>query len=160
MGERVFRYQITMEGKLGNPYAGEEAMPITADFCENEEGGMTLLRWPRLAGAAVLPKEIQGRKLTAIAATAFAPEHLAEKLFGQMFGSVVSYSMFCMKMGKYIAMEPLDQGGPEYVEIPESVEQVGFYAFWKCRNLKEIRLPDGIRELPAGVFGECGSLAG
>ena len=52
MGERVFRYQITMEGKLGNPYAGEEAMPITADFCENEEGGMTLLRWPRLAGAA------------------------------------------------------------------------------------------------------------
>ena len=69
-------------------------------------------------------------------------EHLAEKLFGQMFGSVVSYSMFCMKMGKYIAMEPLDQGGPEYVEIPESVEQVGFYAFWKCRNLKEIRLPD------------------
>ena len=158
MGERVFRYQITMEGKLGNLYAGEEAMPITADFCENEEGGMTLLRWPRLAGAAVLPKEIQGRKLTAIAATAFAPEHLAEKLFGQMFGSVVSYSMFCMKMGKYIAMEPLDQGGPEYVEIPESVEQIGFYAFWKCRNLKEIRLPDGIRELPAGVFGECAGL--
>lgn len=158
MEKEIFRYQIGLEGKLGSLYTGKEASPITADFCENKEGGMTLLRWPRLAGAAVLPEEIRGKKLTAIAATAFAPEHLEEELFGQMFDSVVSYSMFCMKMGKYVAAEALDEGGPDYVEIPESVERIGAYAFWKCRNLKEIRLPDRMKELPPGVFGECVSL--
>lgn len=158
MEKEIFRYQIAPEGKLGSTYTGDEASPITADFCENKEGGMTLLRWPRLAGAAVLPEEIRGKKLTAIAATAFAPEHLEGELFGQMFDSVVSYSMFCMKMGKYVVAESLDEGGPDYVEIPESVERIGVYAFWKCRNLKEIRLPDRIKELPPGVFGECVSL--
>ena len=158
MEKRISRYQVTPEGKLGSLYTGEEVSPVTADFCENKSGGLTLLRWPRLAGNAVLPEEIQGKKLTAIAATAFAPEHLEEELFEQMFDSVVSYSMFCMKMGKYIAAEILDEGGPDFVEIPESVERIGAYAFWKCRNLKEIRLPERIKELPPGVFGECVSL--
>ena len=158
MEKRISRYQITPEGKLGSLYTGEEVSPVTADFCENKAGGLTLLRWPRLSGNAILPEEIQGKKLTAIAATAFAPEHLEEGLFGQMFGSVVSYSIFCMKMGKYIAVEVLDEGGPDFVEIPESVERIGAYAFWKCRNLKEIRLPERIKELPPGVFGECVSL--
>lgn len=156
----MVRYEITPEGKVGKPYTGGEKgpLPFTADFAENEEGGMTLVRWPRTAGAAVLPKEVNGKTLTAIGATAFAPEHLPEELLEGMYDSVVSYSMFCMKMGRRLMAETLDEGGPRQVEIPKSVERIGAYAFWKCKNLKKVRIPEKVKELCAGTFGECVNL--
>ena len=37
-----------------------------------------LVRWPRLARPAVVPDTVEGRTVTAIAATAFAASHLDE----------------------------------------------------------------------------------
>lgn len=156
----MFRYLVTEEGTLGAPFAEEpdDTLPLTADFFENPDGTVTLLRWPRLKRPAVLPETVEGRPLSAIAATAFAQEHLPEERFSEMFSGVISYSMFSMKMGRYRAHETTDEGGPTEVRIPRTVKRIGAYAFWRCRNLREIGIPEGVTELPAGVFGECTSL--
>lgn len=133
--------------------------PPTADFELNDDGTATLLRWPRMKGAAFLPETIDGHILVSIGATAFAAGHLDEELLDEMYSdATVSYSMYCMKMARYMSYESTDEGGPTEVHIPQSVKRIGAYAFWRCRNLKEIELPDGIEKLPAGVFGECSGL--
>lgn len=133
--------------------------PLTADFAENPDGTLTLLRWPRLARPAIVPNTVQGRAVTAIAATAFAATHLAEELFAGMFTSPVSYSVFSMRMGRHITQEELDEGGPTAVRLPAGLRHIGPYAFWHCTRLAEITLPKGITALPVGVFGECSALA-
>ena len=135
-----------------------KALPPTADFAPDGQGGMVLLRWPRLARPARLPRFVAGQPLTAIAATAFAPLHIPEGKFGEMYSSPVSFSVFCMRMGRHTTTEPRDEGGPEEITLPDSVTRIGPYAFWRCTRLKRIALPPDISELPAGCFGECTAL--
>ena len=142
-----------------NEEAAEDQTPLTAEFEMREDGTMALTRWPRLARPAVIPAEVEGRPVTAIAATAFALSHIAEERFREMFQSPISYSVFCMRMGRYVTAETVDEGGPTSVRIPDSVNHIGPYAFWHCSNLTEITLPEGIEELPLGTFGDCSRLA-
>ena len=136
-----------------------DALPLTADFAPLPDGTLALVRWPRLARPAVVPAAVEGRAVTAIAATAFASSHLDEAKFSQFAQSPISFSVFCMRMGRAVTTETLDEGGPTTVTLPESITHIGPYAFWHCSNLTEIILPDGIHELPAGVFGDCSRLA-
>lgn len=140
------------------PEPEPEALPPTADFVPDGQGGMVLLRWPRLTRPAHLPRVVAGRPLTAIAATAFAPLHIPEEKFEEMYTSPVSFSVFCMRMGRYTTTEPRDEGGPEEITLPDSITRIGPYAFWRCTRLKRIALPPDISELPAGCFGECTAL--
>lgn len=139
--------------------AEREQAPLTAEFAPLPDGTLALTRWPRLARPAVVPAEVEGRAVTAIAATAFAVSHIEEERFREMFQSPISYSVFCMRMGRYTATETVDEGGPTAIHLPASVNHIGPYAFWHCTNLKEIALPEGIEELPLGAFGDCSRLA-
>lgn len=121
---------------------------------------MALWRW--CAGpagtAAVVPGTVEGRTVTAIAATAFAASHLDEGCFAQFGQSPISFSIFCMRMGRAVTTETLDEGGPTSVTLPDSITHIGPYAFYHCTNLTSITLPDAISALPAGVFGDCSRL--
>lgn len=135
-----------------------DTLPLTADFAPLPDGTLALVRWPRLARPAVVPEALEGKRVTAIAATAFAASHLDEEKFSQFNQSPISFSVFCMRMGRAVTTETLDEGGPTSVTLPASISHIGPYAFWHCSNLKEITLPDAIQELPAGVFGDCSRL--
>lgn len=148
--------------RLGHLHEEAEAerQALTADFAVNEDDTLTLLRWPRLARPAVVPAQAAGRAVTAIGATAFAASHIEEKHFAAGFtSSPISYSVFCMRMGKHLTAEQVDEGGPTAVLLPDTLTRIGPYAFWHCDNLTEISVPQGVAELPAGVFGECSRLA-
>jgi hypothetical protein len=132
--------------------------PLTADFAPLPDGTLTLVRWPRLAQSAVVPSVVEGRRVTAIAATAFAATHLEEHLFAQMYQPPISFSVFCMKMGRYLTTEAVDEGGPTAIILPTGIHHIGPYAFWHCTQLRSLVLPDDIEELPVGVFGECSAL--
>lgn len=41
---------------------------------------------------------------------------------------------------------------------PESIAEIGDYAFLGCKNLKKINLPASLRKVGEGVFRECASL--
>lgn len=136
-----------------------DALPLTADFAFLPDGTLALMRWPRLARPAIVPEMVEGTPVTAIAATAFASSHLDESEFGQFSQSPISFSVFCMRMGRAVTTETLDEGGPTSITLPKSITHIGPYAFWHCTNLTEIFLPDDIRDLPAGAFGDCSRLA-
>ena len=136
----------------------EHTEPLTADFASNPDGSLTLLRWPRLARPAVIPSTVCGRTVKAIAATAFASVHLPDDCFDQMFTSPISFSVFCMRMGRQMTSETVDEGGPTEIHLPDTVRSVGPYAFWRCTRLREIDLPDAIVAMPVGCFGECCAL--
>ena len=44
------------------------------------------------------------------------------------------------------------------IAIPDSVTEIGQYAFGNCSSLQEIRLPDGVTTINNYIFSECGSL--
>ena len=141
-----------------NEESDTDALPLTADFAPLPDGSLALVRWPRLARPAVVPDTVEGRTVTAIAATAFAASHLDESCFAQFGQSPISFSIFCMRMGRAVTTETLDEGGPTSVTLPDSITHIGPYAFYHCTNLTSITLPDAISALPAGVFGDCSRL--
>ena len=106
----------------------------------------------------MVPDTVEGRIVTVIAATAFAASHLDESCFAQFGQSPISFSIFCMRMGRAVTTETLDEGGPTSVTLPDSITHIGPYAFYHCTNLTSITLPDAISALPAGVFGDCSRL--
>lgn len=44
------------------------------------------------------------------------------------------------------------------VVIPDTVKEIGNYAFYNCKSLEEVVLPDGITQIGAAVFYGCSSL--
>ena len=50
---------------------------------------------------------------------------------------------------------PPGKEGDTYT-VPDSVERIGNYAFYKCEQLKQIILPDGLKEIGDSAFSDCG----
>lgn len=44
------------------------------------------------------------------------------------------------------------------VKIPDSVKEIGGYAFWDCYSLKNVELPDSISSINYGTFKNCSQL--
>lgn len=40
------------------------------------------------------------------------------------------------------------------INIPDSVEVIGAYAFAGCKGLKEVKLPSGIKRIEYGAFSD------
>ena len=57
-----------------------------------------------------------------------------------------------------IADYAFDETDIEQVYFPESITEIGEYAFAKCKSLKEIILPCNLTVLEKGAFSECSNL--
>ncbi|MEA4913549.1 MAG: leucine-rich repeat protein [Christensenella sp.] len=44
------------------------------------------------------------------------------------------------------------------IEIPETVEEIGAYAFFGCNQLQQVLLPSGLKRINAGTFSLCDQL--
>lgn len=71
-------------------------------------------------------------------------------------------------LGKYIFSRAYDGDGgkkaicadmPEEVILPETVQTIGDYAFYGCRQLKKMALYQGVREIGGGAFTGCAKLS-
>ena len=135
--------------------SGDEAV-----FAGNADGSLTLTRWPRKKGAAVIPETVNDLPVRRIAPLAFAPFHMSENDFTAGFHSPYSFNMFLLMSGGRLHRENEsgDEGGPSVIIIPGGVREIGPFAFWHCINLEKIRIPEGVTVLGAGVFGECVNL--
>ena len=124
-------------------------------YTENADGTLTLVRWPRTKEAAVIPARVEGRAVTRIAPMAFAPFQMEEKDFVR---PPYSFNMFILMSGGKVTHEKTDEGGPEEVVLPDTVREIGAYAFWHCHSLKKVNVPAGVKLIRAGTFGECVNL--
>ena len=46
----------------------------------------------------------------------------------------------------------------QHIEIPDTVEEVGSYAFLACDQLLQVSLPNGLKRIKTGSFGGCNQL--
>ena len=89
--------------------AGHREIP--AEYELRSDGTAMLCRWPRRdrSEAAVVPEQVQGYPVTAVAPLAFAPYHLPAGRMAQLAQEpVISFSAFCMKHGREMEYETED----------------------------------------------------
>lgn len=94
---------------------------------EIKDGKACVTGWDARSTTAEVPEEIDGYQVVEIAAYAFSEQ------------------------GK-------DQAGLyslEEIFIPKTVERIGRYAFYNCRNLKRIQFYNTVKDLGAGAFTGC-----
>eukprot|EP00957_Ditylum_brightwellii_P031563 2393515-Ditylum_brightwellii.AAC.1 len=44
------------------------------------------------------------------------------------------------------------------VELPSTLKRIKEGAFWRCKSLQTIRIPEGNEEIGAGAFADCSNL--
>lgn len=96
---------------------------------------------------AVIPSEIDGYPVKELGNYCFAPD---SPVTGHPFATktsvpVSSLAEFC---GNYI----------KSVHLPESVEKIGDYTFYNCRNLTALTLTDRLRSIGSDAFMNCHNL--
>lgn len=128
-------------------------------FTVDAKGEAQLARWPRDRECAVIPPRVAEHPVTGIAPLAFAPMQLTEEArWADLHTSPVSFSVFCMRNARW--MTPAQPGpGPRTVRLPDSIRQIGDFAFWDCTRLKALSVPNAVEVLRAGVFAGCTALA-
>lgn len=139
----------------------EDTKEYTAVFRTQEDNQeeAVLLKWPRGAKKAVIPSFVENKRVVKIAPLAFAEFHLQpNRMDALYFENPVSFSTFQMKNGKYMEYEENAEEGPHEVEIPDSVTEIGEFAFFGCTCLKKIILPKSLLRIQAGAFSGCSQL--
>ncbi len=153
------RFRITGEGEFAEEIPIDTGAAASADISFDGSGNATLIRWGRALKQARLPPEIQGSRLIRIAPLAFAPIHFPEDVWETFeTGISLSFSIFCMTQAGKINRENEDLGGPERIWLPETISEIGRYAFWHCDRLECVDLSCGACRLGEGVFGACSQL--
>lgn len=112
-----------------------------------ETAGITVLRAVTCDEQAVLPDSLWDIPVTALGDHALAPGAVpapGEEMF--------------VTCGPAAAGAPWDNRRLRELALPETLEQVGDYAFFGCVNLKTLRLGDGVRRWGGGAVMNCSSL--
>ncbi len=127
----------------------------------------TLLQYRGVAQQLTVPDSVNGEKITAIAADAFAGNHYTKQIilsenvetvgdgaFSECSVLQTVYAPGARKIG-----EKAFAGCPQLtsVTMADRLDEIGESAFAACASLVSVHL-DGIAKLPASVCKSCGSL--
>ncbi len=95
----------------------------------------------------VIPSELAGVAVTAIADEAFSNADLLESV-------TIPNSVKHIGAGAFFACTALKS-----IVIPDSVTSIGADAFFQCENLKSAKLGNGITSIPDSMFFDCSALS-
>lgn len=115
------------------------------------DGSVEILRCYGADPRIVLPGQIDGRTVTAVAAYAFSDRKASEE------SEVLEYETEDHRLfreGERLLAGEL----VESVELPDTVERIGRYIFYGCRNLRALRFSDRLRDIGSGAFTGCRGL--
>lgn len=115
------------------------------------DGSVEILRCYGSDPRIVLPGQINGRTVTAVAAYAFSDRKTSEE------AEVLEYETEDHRLfreGERLLAGEL----VERVELPDTVERIGRYIFYGCRNLRALRFSDRLRDIGSGAFTGCRGL--
>jgi len=62
------------------------------------------------------------------------------------------------KNAKYIGASSFANTKIRELELPEVLEEIGAFAFFKCTQLRETTIPRGVVNIPVDAFGDCENL--
>lgn len=116
------------------------------------EQGIEIVRCYGSDGKIELPGEISGKAVTRAAAYAFSTGKSREE------EDVLVYETD--EAGIFRRQEQLLAGERvESVNFPDSMQMIGRYLFYGCRNLRELSFSDSLSDIGSGAFTGCRSLA-
>lgn len=113
---------------------------------QKEAGGIRITACYGEDGCVYLPEQIEGLPVTAIGAYAFSDEGEApEDLVWRQEDS----------SGRPGESGRLKTERVQELHLPDNVEEIGRYAFYRCRNLKRLSLSDRLLEIGGGALTGC-----
>ena len=115
------------------------------------DGSAEILRCYGSDPRIVLPGQIGGRTVTAVAAYAFSDRKASEESEALEY-ETEDHRLF--REGERLLAGEL----VESVELPDTVERIGRYIFYGCRNLRALRFSDRLRDIGSGAFTGCRGL--
>lgn len=110
---------------------------------KREDKGARLLRIYGASSHVTVPPRIAGRPCAEIAPYCFAPQARLP-VEGDWEESALG--------GGEGLLKELCKDAVEEVALPESVRQIGDYAFYDCRNLKRLQIGTDLLEIGSGAF--------
>ncbi len=116
------------------------------------DGSAEILRCYGSDSRIVLPGQIDGRTVTAVAAYAFSDRKASEESEALEY-ETEDHRLF--REGERLLAGEL----VESVELPDTVERIGRYIFYGCRNLRALRFSDRLRDIGSGAFTGCRGLS-
>ena len=99
-----------------------------------------------------IPGRIEGNTVTSVAAYAFS-DRKAEEEEGVLVYETEEHSLF--RQGERL----LAGEAVESVLFPDTVERIGRYIFYGCRNLRKIGFSDRLMDIGSGAFTGCRALS-
>ena len=122
---------------------------MSGDFeCfENENGGITIVKYYGNSQKVEIPSQINGKSVTEIANAAFYENSsIASVVLPDGMISIGDRAFYsCTKL--------------ESVVVPISVKNIGAFAFMACKNMENITLSDTLVSLGRYAFSNCTSLS-
>ena len=109
------------------------------------ENGLVITACYGNDGHIVLPDEIDGQPVVAIAPYTFSDCELSE----------TDLIYISRETEMFEDIKRLKTTEVLSVRLPAGIKEVGRYAFYRCRNLKKLELFDGIREIGGGALTGC-----
>ena len=116
------------------------------------DGSAEILRCYGADPRIVLPGQIDGRTVTAVAAYAFSDRKASEESEALEY-ETEDHRLF--REGERLLAGEL----VERVELPDTVERIGRYIFYGCRNLRALHFSDRLRDIGSGAFTGCRGLS-
>ncbi|MBQ8287442.1 MAG: leucine-rich repeat domain-containing protein [Clostridia bacterium] len=126
-------------------YDEDEASPAS-DFSyqENEEGGITITRYKGEDADVVIPKTIDGKKVTEIR--------------GAFYGSPVETVVLSREINTIGGQSFWKCGNLKSVTLSPNLETIEYEAFLECGALKDVDLPSSLKEIGYQAFSGCTAL--
>ena len=125
---------------------GMTAQAAYDDFVyEEEENGITIIKYRGEDKEVVIPDKINGTKVTAIGDRAFSGcENLTDITLPESVTSIGGFAF--------------SRTGLTSITIPKNVRSIGNGAFYGCNSLKSITIPKGVSCIDYNTFMSCSSL--
>ena len=142
-GIEVYNYinRPKKEVYIGDASSSEEKHTYKVKWCP----GITTILQRTLTGLPPVEELIIPETVTEIESGAFSDLKVSRIIFPSKLKSIPTFACSCCYELKQ-------------VEIPDTVEKIGFGAFDYCRKLSEIRIPESVKVIEKEAFTGCDAL--
>ncbi|MCQ4637955.1 leucine-rich repeat protein [Anaerovorax odorimutans] len=164
----IFVFSIFMFFALGaipSSAADRTPVPVEGGNLYFDKGSGAIVDCDEGVTKAVVPSTVEGVSVTSIGDRAFNKCSGLEKVvFQGDITSIKSHAFAgCASLSEINWPRTLNTIGDnafwgcamEEISLPESVDDIGWAAFYECRRLKKAVLPSGLKNIPGMCFSGC-----
>ena len=128
----------------------------TVYLCERGKEGVTLLEYRGLDSLAVVPEQIGGAAVTALAPYVFSKHGNDDTQHPTAFWQ--SGDGVAVPRDEAVKLPRVKGDSLEELRLPGSLRRVGAYGFYNCGRLKRLELYSTTLDWGTGVFAGCGGI--